>query len=153
LLQSQSDQSKFLQITLQTWGVILFLLTCLIIIKNHPNYVKNIGDQKAFVYSAALTAGASFFFLTRAHERHLLPFIAILTLAIPFLQKQSFLFYLILSLSSVISLFVSLAWQEWRILFWYDTIPPVLSIINLVIFIWLLIWPPFLNLQIKKNKS
>jgi hypothetical protein len=137
-LQSKSDQLTFLTVKVQIWGIVICSIIFVAILWKYFEIKKIFNDEKSLVFTSALVLGAAFLFLTRAHERHILPFVALLTIFVPFFNKKGTSAYLALSLTSVLNLVNSYAWMEWKLLIMHNFLPFILSLINLVSFFSLL---------------
>lgn len=75
-----SDSTKFLSLSYQIWGVILFTLSLILIFK--PLLLKKNYQNRFLIYLAiCLSSFAFFLFLTRIHQRYLFPFFSFLLIA------------------------------------------------------------------------
>lgn len=76
--QIQKDSLPFLGLTYQTWGTILFLLSAAYIFFL---IYKGNGSGKAIIYGSYLMLFSAFMWMTKMHERYLLPAIIFIVLA------------------------------------------------------------------------
>lgn len=110
----RKDNLKFLNLSFKSWGVVLFgiayLITLLLEIKSF--LLKKVKKEKE-TYFLFLTSGlvlfASFLFLTRIHERHLLPAFPFLNLAVCF-NPLIWPIYLFSSLIYILNLTYAYVW-------------------------------------------
>ncbi|MFC1711166.1 glycosyltransferase family 39 protein [Patescibacteria group bacterium] len=115
----QNDSKKFLFASLQNWGMIIFSIFYLILLTNIIKkniFKKTIKKQKrAFFlfFSASLVLFSSFMFLTRMHERHLLPVFPFLNIAAAF-NPLIWPLYLLSSLIYVINLRYAYVWLSFN---------------------------------------
>lgn len=106
------DSTKFLNITYQLWGIIIYFVFLTLILT--PLFINYKLKNKEIIYFAlALATFAFFLFLTRMHERYLYPFFAFL-LAITLIQNSIKLkvIYSILSFIHFINL--------WHVYYYYN---------------------------------
>lgn len=98
------DSNKFLTLTYQAWGVIIYLITLVLIL--NPLISKKGYKNNSLVYFALSLVSFSFFmFLTRMHERYLFPFFAfLLVVAFVYNSLKLKVIYMILSLIHFINL-------------------------------------------------
>ncbi len=147
----KSDQIKFLNITYQRWGAIVFgifyaLILCLLLTSD---LIKQYSGCKEFRYrifqAITLIFLALFLFVTRAHERHLLPAVMFFTL-IAFHSSWYLFFYAVISLSYVVNMSYAYL-EEYPILFFSSSmIKPFIPVI--VIFlsvVFLLVFKDFIR--------
>jgi Gpi18-like mannosyltransferase len=82
------DQTILSGLSYQYWGIVLFGTTYLLITLNFVKKIRLAHQEKKAIYLLFYSAGLIFFsnflFLTRMHERHLLPAFAFLTIAVIF---------------------------------------------------------------------
>jgi len=137
------DSVKYFGLSARLWGYSITITFIAIIIFK----LRQDKSIKALLYSLAMTAFASFLFMTRIHERYLYPFFPLATILIGFIPELIFP-YIILSIIFLLNMYN---------LFWAPGIPAlenilrttqftsILAVINLVIFVILLY--PFLKLK------
>jgi Gpi18-like mannosyltransferase len=108
----KSDAIVFMNISYQTWGTIIFaliyalvfgLLFCFSVTREEEELG---GFSFSIYYSVTLVLFGLFLFVTRAHERHLLPTIVFLTI-ITFIRWEFWLFYGAISFIYVLNMFYS----------------------------------------------
>ncbi|MER3445502.1 MAG: hypothetical protein C4291_01095 [Candidatus Dadabacteria bacterium] len=110
----QDDQMRFLGITYQSWGTIIFVIfyTLVLGLLFYFEMVSVGGEQNSArhaicaICATALVLFALFLFITRAHERHFLPTIVFFTL-IAFRSWIYWLFYILISAVYVFNMFYS----------------------------------------------
>jgi len=109
----KGDSSLFLGITYKNWGTVMFGLvySALFGFLLFNSYYKNYTDKKEFSYVIfevlTLVFFGLFLFVTRVHERHLLPTIVFFSL-IAFRSLYFWLLYAIISIVYVINMYYSL---------------------------------------------
>ncbi|MGB7293538.1 MAG: hypothetical protein WBD99_15315 [Thermodesulfobacteriota bacterium] len=105
-----SDQTKFLNLTYQSWGTIIFTLIYALILISLVRHeiINKDNDLKDVSYltfqSATLIFFALFLFVTRAHERHLLPAIVFFTMLL-FHSRLNWVLYATVSVCYVINMY------------------------------------------------
>lgn len=106
------DSTKFLTLTYQTWGIIIYLISLIIIIT--PLITKKCYKNNFLVYFAITLASFAFFlFLTRIHQRYLFPFFPFLLITAFLINSTKLkIIYLILSLVHFINL--------WYVYYYYN---------------------------------
>lgn len=106
----QDDQTRFLGITYQSWGTIIFVIfyTLVLGLLFYFEIMSDVGVQTGTraICATALVLFALFLFITRAHERHFLPVIVFFTL-IAFRSWIYWLFYALISAVYVFNMFYS----------------------------------------------
>lgn len=121
----KSDAITFMNISYQTWGTIIFtfiyalmfgLLFRFSVIREEEELR---GFSFSIYYSVTLVLFGLFLFVTRAHERHLLPTIVFLTI-IAFVRWEYWVFYGAISFIYVLNMFYSYLDLTHRI----EKIPP-----------------------------
>jgi Gpi18-like mannosyltransferase len=121
----KSDAAAFMNVTYQTWGTIIFAFIYALIFGLLFSFVVSRKDEEyreinvSIYYGAALVLFALFLFITRAHERHLLPTIVFLTM-ITFIKLEYWLFYGAISSIYVLNMLYSYLDLTHRI----ENIPP-----------------------------
>jgi Gpi18-like mannosyltransferase len=121
----KSDAAAFINVTYQTWGTIIFAFIYALIFGLLFSFVVSRKDEEyreinvSIYYGAALVLFALFLFITRAHERHLLPTIVFLTM-ITFIKLEYWLFYGAISSIYVLNMLYSYLDLTHRI----ENIPP-----------------------------
>lgn len=110
-------------------AAVVLLLTLFIFIKKYKNYEKN---QSPYLFAASLFA-ITFFFLTRMHERHMLPIFAPLLIAAAF-DKILLIPYLGLSIVYVSNLIYSYKWiNESNVISFNPFYPITLGLVSLFV--------------------
>jgi hypothetical protein len=105
-----SDQLRFLNLTFQRWGTIIFAAIYALILFALVRYelIKKHNDIKEFSYfmfqAVTLVFFALFLFVTRAHERHLLPAIIFFTMLV-FHSRLNWFLYGTVSLCYVLNMY------------------------------------------------
>ncbi len=123
----KSDAITFMKIRYQTWGTITFALVYAAIfgLLVYVAFSRKGEESREFNFSiyhgVALVLFALFLFITRAHERHLLPTIVFLTM-IAFIKWQYWLIYGAISITYVLNMLYSYFDLTHRI----EKIPPAL---------------------------
>jgi Gpi18-like mannosyltransferase len=121
----KSDATVFMNITYQTWGTIIFALIYALILGLLFRFAVTRKDEElggfsfSIYYSVTLVLFGLFLFVTRAHERHLLPTIVFLTIIV-FVRREYWLFYGAISSIYVLNMFYSYLDLTHRI----EEIPP-----------------------------
>lgn len=121
----KSDAIAFMNVTYQTWGTIVFALIYALIFGLLFSFVVSRKQEDfkeisfSIYYGVALVLFGLFLFITRAHERHLLPTIVFLTM-ITFIKSEYWLFYGAISFTYVLNMFYSYLDLTHRI----ENIPP-----------------------------
>jgi Gpi18-like mannosyltransferase len=121
----ESDAAAFMNVTYQTWGTIIFAFIYAVIFGLLFSFVVSRKDEEfretnlSIYYGVALVMFALFLFITRAHERHLLPTIVFLTM-ITFIKFEYWLFYGAISSIYVLNMLYSYLDLTHRI----ENIPP-----------------------------
>ncbi len=103
----QSDKKMLLGISLKAYGSLIFLAALAIILY----FIWRSQEQDYYIiFLAGAVAFLSLFcFITRAHERHLYPFFALLVVALLY-QKKFLVSYVILSFIYCVNLILSFVW-------------------------------------------
>ena len=121
-----SDSNKFLNMTYQNLGIMIYLLSLLLItIPLFRN--KNYQNNSLIYFASSLAIFAFFLFLTRIHQRYLFPFFAfflITTFIYNFLKFK--IIYTILSLIHFINL--------WYVYYYYNFVYPNPKFSSFIIF-------------------
>lgn len=157
------DDQKFLGITYQYLGTLIFsALLIFILIKLFRSYKNHSLNNYLIYYAAAITYFGFFLFMTRMHERYLLPFFALFTIVV-FMKKNYFLLGLL-----VLIIFIHL-FNLWFVYFYYSVVfdnpnysynliyetirkqSNIFSILSLVIFV-MIAWPYFRYTKIHDKK-
>jgi uncharacterized membrane protein len=105
-----SDQQRFINLTFQTWGTIIFAVIYSLILFSLGRHelMKERNDLKQFSYfmfqAVTLVFFALFLFVTRAHERHLLPAIIFFTMLV-YRSKLNWFLYGTVSLCYVVNMY------------------------------------------------
>jgi len=90
----KSDKTKFLFLSLKTWGMVFFSFFYLLSLKRVLKKQNKAQERKEILKSSLIILYSSFLFLTRIHERHLLiifPFLTVLVFLNPLLRLPYFL--------------------------------------------------------------
>jgi hypothetical protein len=108
----KSDAIVFMNISYQTWGTIIFALIYALVFGLLFRFSVTREEEElggfsfSIYYSVTLVLFGLFLFVTRAHERHLLPTIVFLTI-ITFIRWEYWLFYGAISFTYVLNMFYS----------------------------------------------
>lgn len=108
----RSDEIEFMNLAYQTWGTVIFATVYFLILGLLVGFVATGGqlNRRAvnlpIYFSVTLVLFGLFLFVTRAHERHLLPTIVFFTL-IAFVRWEYWIFYGTISLIYVLNMFYS----------------------------------------------
>lgn len=110
------DSTKFLSFTYQSWGMIIYLISLILIL--FPLVFKKGYKNNYIVYFAITLASFAFFlFLTRIHQRYLFPFFPFLLITAFLINSMKLkIIYLILSLVHFINL--------WYVYYFYNYVYP-----------------------------
>jgi Gpi18-like mannosyltransferase len=150
----KSDAIAFMSVTYQSWGTIIFVVIYALIFGLLFSFtVSRKGEEFkeisfSIYYGVALVLFGLFLFITRAHERHLLPTIVFLTMII-FIKWEYWLFYGAISSIYVLNMFYSYFDLTHRI----ENIPPatfqviverfIPGIVMLVLFVFIALMVDF----------
>lgn len=141
------DSTKYLGIAARAWGIIIMLVTFIIL----AFYLWKKQNEKRLLISLAVISLVSFLFMTRIHERYLYPFFIPATILLGWIPGI-LIPYLILSFAHLLNLY-HLFWAPGipvlEKLYLNPTFPNIISLINLTVFIWLLLF--FFRIQRKEN--
>ncbi len=147
-----SDKTSFLNLSFKSWGMIVFMILNAVILFSFYQLLKQSKNPKKqknlfFFFSMGLVFFSSFMFLTRMHERHLLPafaFLNLASLAFPLL----WLVYFFSSLIYVLNLYYAFVYltQNFHLIF-PVTLIKILAGCQLINFLFLIflfskkLWP------------
>jgi Gpi18-like mannosyltransferase len=150
----KSDATVFMNITYQTWGTIIFAVIYALILGLLFRFAVTRKDEElggfsiSIYYSVTLVLFGLFLFVTRAHERHLLPTIVFFTIVV-FVRREYWLFYGAISFIYVLNMFYSYLDLTHRI----EKIPPapfqvivdrlIPGIVILVLFVFVVLMVDF----------
>ncbi|MBI4127797.1 MAG: hypothetical protein HY459_01870, partial [Parcubacteria group bacterium] len=102
-----------LGVSYKLWGVIFFFALLTVAIFRSWSRTPTLADQRIAtretLWYAAVTFASMFFFLTRVHERHLLPLLPLLALTAGF-GKRLWIAYALFSLTYLLNLLFSYHW-------------------------------------------
>lgn len=106
------DSIKFLSVSYQLWGIIIYLLSLIFII--FPLFLyKGYKNNKLVYFASALAIFAFFLFLTRIHQRYLFPFFSFLLITAFTLNSSKIkVIYILLSVIHLINL--------WFVYYYYN---------------------------------
>jgi len=138
----EADNLKFLQLSYQNWGMIIFalfyLLISIIMIKNLVSKKLTRKKETYFLFAfAGLILFNTYLFSTRMHERHLLPAFSFLNLAAVF-NPFIWITYFIASLIYILNLRYAFVWltYDFKLIF-SPLVVQLFSLLQLIIFIFL----------------
>ncbi len=132
------DSVLYLGIQARMWGIIIVLISMAVLIFYQ---IKKL-DEKRLLIALAVISLVSFLFMTRIHERYLYPFFIPATILLVSISGI-LIPYLILSLTHLLNLY-HLFWAPGipvlERLYLNSAFPNVISLINLAVFFWLLLY-------------
>lgn len=133
-----TDKRDFLFFNLNQWGtLVVILFSVFIILKTATLFIKKRNDL-VLLFSFVLLCMAAFLFLTRMHERHFLYLLPFLLIVVGY-KKKLLIAYVILSLSYAANLYFALQSYLTSEKFSFgQAITYSLSLINVIVFFWLL---------------
>jgi Gpi18-like mannosyltransferase len=141
------DSTLYLGISARVWGIVVILITFIILIF----YLWKKQNEKKLFISLIVVSLISFLFMTRIHERYLYPFFIPATILLG--SFSGFIIpYIVFSLTHLLNLY-NLFWAPGipvlEKLYLKQAFPNVISLINLAVFFWLILY--FFKLQKKDN--
>lgn len=122
-----SDLEKFLFLNFQQWGYLLFLIFTLPIVVLLLN--KSFSYYKLF-YFLFLLSGLYFFFLTRMHERYIIPIIVFLSILVV-LKRKFILGLIFFTILSLVNIYRGLYEPDWQL---FKDIANFLPFLNILVF-------------------
>lgn len=132
------DSIKYFGISAHTLGYLISgIFIFIALLRNKSRLTK----EKNFLFLLAISALVSFLFFTRIHERYLYPFFPVATLLIGF-APEYLIPYLILSVTFLLNMY-NLFWApgipQLQTLLTATSLPVVLSIVNLGVFLGIIL--------------